>query len=50
MRFLFLAIPTELTGGRYAASGWLILALGGAVVIGAGVILAVRWVRSREKR
>jgi hypothetical protein len=50
VRFLFLAVPTELAGGRYPAPGWVILALGGAVVVGAGIYLAVRLGRSKDKR
>jgi hypothetical protein len=46
----FLAVPTELSQGRYPAPAWLILALGGAVVVGAGVFFAVRFVRSKDKR
>ena len=50
MRFFFLAIPTELDQGRYPAPAWLILALGGVVVVGAIVYLAVRLGRSRDPR
>ena len=50
MRFLFLAVPTELSGGRYPAPAWVILALAAAVVVGAGVYLAVRFGRSKDKR
>ena len=50
MRFLFLAVPTELSSGRYPAPAWLILALGGAVIVGAGVYLALRLGRSKDKR
>jgi hypothetical protein len=50
VRFLFLAVPTELSGGRYPAPAWVILALGGAVVVGAGVYLALRLARSKDKR
>jgi hypothetical protein len=45
VRFLVLALPTELTGGRYPAPAWAILALGGLVVAGAAVYLGVRWRR-----
>jgi hypothetical protein len=48
--FLVLAVPTELTGGRYPAPAWAILALGGAVVVGAAVYLGIRLLRVREKR
>jgi hypothetical protein len=47
---LFLAVPTELVQGRYPAPAWLVLALGGAVVVGAGVFFAVRFARSKDKR
>ncbi len=50
MRFLFLAVPTELSGGRYPAPAWVILALGGAVIVGAGVYLAFRLGRFKDKR
>ena len=52
MRFLFLAVPTELSGGRYPAPAWVILALGGVIIVGAGVYLAVRvgLGRSKDKR
>ncbi len=48
MRTLVLAIPTELSGGRYAAPPWLIIALGAVVVVGALVYLAFRWRRGRK--
>ena len=47
---LFLAVPTELADGRYPAPALVILALGGAVVVGAGVFFAVRFARSKDKR
>jgi hypothetical protein len=48
---LFLAVPTELSEGRYPAPAWVILALGGAVVVGAGIFFAVRFARSpKDKR
>jgi hypothetical protein len=44
---LFLAVdPPELAGGRWAAPDWVILVLGGAVAVGAGVYLAVRHLRA----
>ena len=51
MRSLLLAVPTELSGGRYAAPAWAILALGGVVSVGALVYLGVRyWIaRGKEK-
>jgi hypothetical protein len=39
---MFAVDPPELTGGRWPAPDWLILVLGGAVAVGAGVYLAVR--------
>jgi hypothetical protein len=42
VRFPVLAIPTELAAGRYPAPAWVILALGGAVVAGAVLYLALR--------
>jgi hypothetical protein len=50
VRFLFLAVPTELSGGRWPAPAWVILALGGAVIVGAGVALALRLGRSKDKQ
>ena len=50
MRFLFLAVPTELSSGRYPAPAWVILALGAAVIVGAGAYLAVRLGRPKDKR
>ncbi len=47
---LVLAIPTELSGGRYAAPAWAILTLGGVVVASAAVYLGVRWRKGRDKR
>jgi hypothetical protein len=47
---LVLAIPTELSGGRYAAPAWAILTLGGVVIASAAVYLGVRWRRGRDKR
>jgi len=40
--FLVLAASTELAAGRYPAPAWAILALGGAVVVGALVYLGLR--------
>ena len=48
MRFFFLAVPTELAQGRYPAPAWLILALGGVVVVGAVAYLVVRFGRSAK--
>jgi hypothetical protein len=48
--FFVLAIPTELSGGRYPAPAWLILALGGVVVVGASIFLTFRFLRSKDKR
>jgi hypothetical protein len=45
VRFIFLAVPTELAEGRYPAPAWVILGLGGAVIVGAAVFLAVRLLR-----
>jgi hypothetical protein len=39
---VLLAVPAELSGGRYPAPAWAILALGGAVVAGAVLSLALR--------
>ena len=44
------ADPPELAGGRYAAPAWVILSLGGAVVAGAVVYLALRLRRSTRPR
>ncbi len=49
MSFLVLAVPTELSGGRYPAPAWAILALGGAVVAGAAIYLGVRLRRRKDK-
>jgi hypothetical protein len=49
--FLVLAaVPTELSGGRYPAPAWAILALGIATVVGAGAYLGVRWQNARSAR
>jgi hypothetical protein len=42
--------PPELSGGRYPAPDWAILALGGAVAVGAAVYLAVRFLRAGKER
>jgi hypothetical protein len=42
VRSFVLAVPTELAAGRYPAPAWAILALGGAVVVGAAVYLGLR--------
>lgn len=48
--FLFLAVPTELAGGRYPAPAWVILTLGAVVVIGAAIYLGVLFGRRKDKR
>jgi hypothetical protein len=48
--FFVLPIPTELSAGRYPAPAWVILALGGAVVVGASMYLTYRFLRSKDKR
>ncbi len=50
MPLLALAIPTELSGGRYPAPAWVILALGGAVITGAAVYLGLRLRAARAAR
>jgi hypothetical protein len=45
-----LAIPTELSAGRYPAPAWVILALGGAVVAGTSIYFTYRFLRSKDKR
>jgi hypothetical protein len=49
VRFLVLAIPTELASGRYAVPAWAILALGAAVVVAAAALIALR-LRRRAPR
>jgi hypothetical protein len=45
-----IAIPTELSEGRYAAPAWAIATLGGLVVVGAAVYVGLRLRRAKEKR
>jgi len=50
VRLLLLAIPTELSAGRYPAPAWAILTLGGVVFAGAAVYLGVRLRRPRPDK